>query len=143
MCRQWSRSLERGTDEQAHLVERVPLPGRRPPGSAWPGDVVRQTAAGTVRWRQSGIDPEVDGGREALAGGSGRQDAGHLGFQVAASDTGWPFGIDPILRYATHLGGSGEGAAWGHAIAVDAWPNPHALVTGITQAIDYPTIAWA
>jgi hypothetical protein len=107
------------------------------------GDVVLQMAAGKVRWQKPVIDQEVDGVRQALAGGYVRQDADHLGFQVAAYDTGRPLVIDLILRYATHLGGSGEGPEWGNAIAVDAWPNPNAFVTGITQSIDYPTIAWA
>jgi hypothetical protein len=101
------------------------------------GDLVRQTAAGTVRWQKPGIDPEVNGGRQALVGGSVRKDGDHLGFQVAVYDTGRPFVIDPMLRYATDLGASGEGPEWGHAIAVAT--AGHATVSGVTVSPDGPT----
>jgi hypothetical protein len=41
------------------------------------------------------------------------------------------------LVYATDLDGGDDDE--GDGIALDAWPNPHALVTGITQSIDFPT----
>lgn len=60
-----------------------------------------------------------------------------VGVQVAAYDVSRPLVIDPVLSYATYLGGSGAGddIAWG--IAVDAGGN--AYVTGETASLDFPT----
>jgi hypothetical protein len=101
------------------------------------GNVGLQTAAATVRWQKPGIDPEADGGRQALAGGSVRQDADHLGLQVAASDPGRPFVSDSMFRDATDLAGSGAGPEWGNAIAVDT--AGHGSVPGVTGSPDGPT----
>jgi hypothetical protein len=57
-----------------------------------------------------------------------------VGFQVAAYDTSKPLIIDPVLTYATYLGGSSGDQ--GHGIAVDAAGDMY--VTGRTCSTDFP-----
>jgi len=64
-----------------------------------------------------------------------------VGFQVSAYDPQRALVIDPVLKYSTYLGGSGDD--WGsvfnfiRAIAVD--PRGNAYVIGTTNSIDFPT----
>src|SRR5437899_4631095 len=64
-----------------------------------------------------------------------------VGFQVPAYDPQKALVIDPVLKYSTYLGGSGDD--WGsvfnnlRAIAVD--PRGNAYVIGTTDSIDFPT----
>jgi hypothetical protein len=55
----------------------------------------------------------------------------HVAFQVAAYDANQPLIIDPVLSWATYLGGSGGDE--GHGIAVD--PAGQAYVTGDTDTL--------
>src|SRR6266849_6862096 len=64
-----------------------------------------------------------------------------VGFRVSAYDPQKALVIDPVLKYSTYLGGSGDD--WGsvfnnlRAIAVDLRGN--AYVIGTTDSIDFPT----
>jgi len=64
-----------------------------------------------------------------------------VGFRVSAYDPEKALVIDPVLKYSTYLGGSGDD--WGsvfnfiRAIAVD--PRGNAYVIGTTNSIDFPT----
>ena len=58
----------------------------------------------------------------------------HVAFQIAAYDASKPLIIDPVLSWATYLGGSDT--ARGGAIAVDAAGN--AYVTGSTRSFSFP-----
>jgi hypothetical protein len=59
----------------------------------------------------------------------------HVAFQVATYDASKPLIIDPVLSWATYLGGSGQDV--GNGIAVDQTGN--AYVTGQTQSSNFPT----
>jgi hypothetical protein len=56
--------------------------------------------------------------------------------EVGAYDRRRPLIIDPVLSYATYLGGSGGDVAYG--IAVDG--AGYAYITGITNSSDFPTL---
>jgi len=65
-------------------------------------------------------------------------------FQLASYDRSKPLVIDPVLRYSTFLGGSGDdlpAPAGTQGIAVD--PEGNAYVIGATDSIDFPTTSGA
>jgi len=101
------------------------------------GDLVARMNGGELRFRKprvyqvrgQGFAPrEIEGGF-ALKG----QD--EVGFEVAAYDTSQPLIIDPVLSYATYVGGSADDAGYG--IVVDSSGN--AYVTGSTGSANFPT----
>jgi hypothetical protein len=100
------------------------------------GDLVLSTAGGSLRFQKPVVYQEADGRRQALAGGYVRKGPHQVGFDVAAYDPARPLVIDPVLSYATYLGGSGRDEGFG--IAVDA--KGHAYVTGTTSSPDFPTV---
>ena len=73
------------------------------------------------------------GDREQVPGRYVLLDAHTLGFEIAAHDLSRPLVIDPVLSYATYLGGSSTGAIT--ALALDTSGNLY--LTGWTQATDF------
>src|SRR5699024_8833872 len=70
------------------------------------GQLVLTTAAGEVYLRKPTLyQQEARGVRRVVEGGYIRQGPHQVGFQVGAYDTSRPLVIDPILSYATYLGG--------------------------------------
>jgi hypothetical protein len=55
-------------------------------------------------------------------------------FDIAAYDASQTLVIDPVLTYATYLGGTGDDT--GNAIAIDASGN--AYITGATRSLNFP-----
>jgi Beta-propeller repeat len=100
------------------------------------GDLVLATASRSLRFQKPVIYQEADGRRQAIAGGYIRKGLHQVGFHVAAYDVARPLVIDPVLSYATYLGG--RGGETGFGIAVDA--AGAAYVTGITTSADFPTV---
>jgi Beta-propeller repeat len=100
------------------------------------GDLVLSTAGGSLRFQKPVVYQEGDGGRQAIAGSYVRKGPHQVGFHVAAYDLARPLVIDPVLSYATYLGG--RGGETGFGIAVDA--AGAAYVTGITASADFPTV---
>ena len=100
------------------------------------GDLVMATGtgAGDVRLQKPVLYQEVEGQRRDIPGGYVLTAEQRVGFQVGAYDATWPLVIDPVLVYATYLGGSG--VDYGTAVAVDA--AGQAYVTGFTGSLDFP-----
>ncbi len=90
------------------------------------GEVVEQTP---VVYQQEGAGRQEVAGKYVLEGGN------QVGFAVGAYDASQPLTIDPVLSYATYLGGNGQDEGFG--IAVDA--SGDAYVTGETPSNNFPT----
>jgi hypothetical protein len=100
------------------------------------GDLVLATADWSLWFQKPVAYQEENGRRQAIAGGYVRKGPHQVGFQVAAYDPARPLVIDPVLSYATYLGGRGGEA--GTSIAVDA--AGAAYVIGQTASSDFPTV---
>ena len=103
------------------------------------GDLVLETAVGHVRQHAPVVYQVVDGQRRLIdaryllaADGA----ATHLTFDVAAYDVTRPLVIDPVVVYATLLGGAGGNFDGIRDMATDARGN--AYVTGDTESGDFP-----
>jgi Beta-propeller repeat len=99
------------------------------------GDLVLTTPAGDVRLRSPHIYQEANGVRHQVCGRYVIKSKSEVGFEVAAYDRRRALVIDPVLAYATYLGGSSTDHF--HSIAVNSVGN--AYVTGDTDSIDFPT----
>lgn len=121
-----------GADPAAIVVnfegaDRVTLDGN--------GDLVLQTASGELRHRKPVIYQDRDGVRQAIEGRYRLTGPDEVRFALGSYDTSRPLVIDPVLDYATYLGGSS--ADYGQGIAVDTVGN--AYVTGFTRSANFPT----
>lgn len=101
------------------------------------GNLVLEVAGEQVMQQVPKIYQDIDGQRNAIAGGYVIEDKQRVSFQVASYDRNRPLVIDPILVYSTYLGGSNYD--WGYDITVDDAGN--AYITGIAgePAFDLPT----
>ncbi len=102
------------------------------------GDLLLQTAAGTLRQHRPSVYQQAGGARRPIDARYVRVDDAEFGIEVAAYDRGASLVVDPVLSYSTFLGGRRGGEA-GTAIAVDAAGN--AYIAGWTQASDFPLAA--
>jgi photosystem II stability/assembly factor-like uncharacterized protein len=98
------------------------------------GDLLIETAAGTLVQHAPVIYQDKSGMRRTVRGGYVLRRDGRVGFDVHAYDRNLPLIIDPVLTYATYLGGSREERAEG--LAFDAQGNMY--VAGLTGAANFP-----
>ncbi len=80
--------------------------------------------------RQSTIDH-----RQFVEGHYALDAQNHVRFELGPYDHNRPLVIDPVLVYATYVGGSGGDI--GYAIAVDS--NLDAYIAGVTNSTNFPT----
>ncbi len=99
------------------------------------GDLVIDTRGGELRQKRPVVYQRVAGGRRAVPARYVLNGDRRVGFEVGSYDRSKPLVIDPVLSYATFLGGAGSETPNG--IAVDADGN--AYVTGSTGSTDFPT----
>jgi len=98
------------------------------------GNLVLPTGGGKVRFHRpvayqgSGRDRHLIAARYLLRGRD------EIGFAVGPYDRRQALIIDPVLSYATYLGGTGGDVAYG--IAVDSSNN--AYIAGVTNSTDFP-----
>jgi hypothetical protein len=100
------------------------------------GDLLVHTARGgdVVRQHRPLVYQQVDGRHEAIDAGYVIERDDHVKVWTAEYDRRISLVIDPVLDYATYLGGRSDD--WASAIAVDAEGN--AYVAGQTSSADFP-----
>ena len=103
------------------------------------GDLLLETALGTLRQHKPLAYQEIDGERREIAAIYAKNGANDVSFKLAEYDKSKELVIDPILAYSSYLGGSSSD--YGTAIAVDAGDN--AYVTGFTISVNFPVTAGA
>ena len=99
------------------------------------GNLVIDTQAGTLTHRAPVIYQDVQGVRQPVEGGYAILPDSRVVFKVGSYDREFPLVIDPVLSYATYLGGSLEERI--HASAFDS--SGSIIVAGETYSADFPT----
>ena len=99
------------------------------------GNLVIATQAGTLTHRAPVIYQDVQGVRQRVEGGYAIRPDRRVVFNVGTFDRELPLVIDPVLSYATYLGGSQEERI--HAVALDS--SGSVIVAGETYSADFPT----
>ena len=99
------------------------------------GNLVLQRSTGALRLEKPVIYQEAGGIKKTTAGRYVLKGRNRVGFEVARYDPARPLIIDPVLSYASYLGGASD--EFGSAVAVDSQGN--AYITGSTASINFPT----
>jgi hypothetical protein len=100
------------------------------------GEVVIGTDGGNLVQHRPTIYQDDRGVRRAIRGGYVVRRDGKIGFRVGKYDRRLPLIIDPVLSYATYLGGANTERGYG--VAVD--PAGHVIVAGVTVSPDFPVV---
>ncbi len=107
------------------------------------GDLIVGTPEGALTWRKPTVYQRSAAGTPTVVAARFRLNSlpdGKTGVRFALGhyDTSRPLVIDPVLVYATYLGGSGgQGGDFASGIAIDAAGS--AYITGYTGSLDFPT----
>ncbi len=100
------------------------------------GDLVLSTKDGELRHRKPLVYQTINGKKKQIEGVFALRGKSEVGFRVGAYDRTQPLTVDPILAYASYLGGSKVDQAYG--VAVDN--NGSAYVTGNTNSLNFPAL---
>lgn len=98
------------------------------------GNLVLHAPGGDVVQQAPVIYQEVNGVRQSVPGAFELLGDHQVGFSIGAYDSSLPIIIDPVLTYATYLGGSMNDT--GNSIAIDNLGN--AYITGSTVSANFP-----
>lgn len=98
------------------------------------GDLSLTTSEGEIRQHAPVVYQEENGVRTKIAGAYVRDRDDSIRFKVGSFDRSKPLIIDPVVTFASYLGGSGTEGASGTAI--DAAGNIY--VTGMTGSANFP-----
>lgn len=115
---------------------RLAYPGANPPELDASGDLVLATPAGPVRQHRPVLYQEVGGVRKPVRGEYALNQDGTVGFALGDYDASQPLVIDPVLSYASFLGGSSDEFGSAGALGADG----SYYVTGYTQSLNLPTV---
>jgi photosystem II stability/assembly factor-like uncharacterized protein len=99
------------------------------------GELALSIPGGELRQHKPCVYQIIAGVRKEISGSYSIQGQNRVAFNLGSYDKTAPLIIDPVMSYATYLGG--PGADYGLAIAVDASGN--AYVTGKTSPGGFPT----
>ena len=104
------------------------------------GDLVLRIGDVEVREKRPHIFQEAEVGRQEIDGRFVRHGRA-VGFEVADFDRSKTLTIDPVLEYATHLGGSGNASdqAGDQALGVAMDSSGNAVVVGASFSTNFPT----
>jgi photosystem II stability/assembly factor-like uncharacterized protein len=99
------------------------------------GDLIIQTETGSLTHRAPVAYQDVRGLRTPVDAAYTIRTDGNVAFRIGSYDPTLPLVIDPVLTYATYLGGSLEERI--HGVAIDASGN--VIVAGETYSANAPT----
>jgi hypothetical protein len=102
------------------------------------GDLIISTTEGELRQHRPHVYQERDSGRIEIAAAY-KISGDSVGFEIGRYDRGLPLVIDPVLTYATYLGGSRTDS--GTAVALDGAGNIY--VAGDTFSPNFPVSSGA
>jgi hypothetical protein len=98
------------------------------------GNLILETASGTLTQQKPVLYQHVDGRRQPIRGGYKLLGGNRVGFEVAAYDGAKPLVIDPVLGYSSYFGGSRtDGFA---SLSTDDAGNIYAV--GTTASLNFP-----
>jgi hypothetical protein len=118
---------------------RLQLSGTRHIRHSANGDLILAIADGEMALRKPYIYQEKSGQKVEVAGNYLLGAGGRVSFAVGTYDHSQPLIIDPVLSYATYLGGTGDEQGLG--IAIDSLGD--AVVVGTSFSTDFPTTTTA
>ncbi len=104
------------------------------------GDLVLRAGGGEVRFKRPVAYQMSEGRRKSVRTQYRLDSPTQIAFELGAYDSRLPLVIDPVLLYATYLGGTGGDVAYG--VAVDS-QGTNTYVTGVTNSTDFPTATGA
>jgi uncharacterized protein (TIGR03437 family) len=113
---------------------RMKFGGSQRPSIDAAGDLVIETAAGAIRHRRPRAYQAIDGAERTVFAAFEIDPEDNVRFQIGEYDRRYPLVIDPVLVYATYLGG--RGTDLGQSLAVDS--QGCVYITGHVASSDFP-----
>jgi hypothetical protein len=103
------------------------------------GNLVLKKGESAFSFQTPGMYQENQGTRTPISGEYVIKDNAHIGFRIHGYDPNKPLVIDPVLLYASYLGGSDDDQAT--SIAVDNSGNTY--VSGYSYSLDFPLATYS